>query len=117
VRCRIEQSNRCMTLYSKGRDRCYWKSTYLSGLDDAIIREITSGLSKRPSDMTFASVWKFSGAVRRIAADATAFGDRSMPFMLSLDANGQNQMMVRPILVGCECSGMKCNATRPGGSI
>ena len=36
--------------------------------------------------MTFASIWKFGGAVQRIAADATAFGDRSMPFMLSLDA-------------------------------
>src|SRR5262249_16800486 len=35
---------------------------------------------------TFASIWKFSGAVQRVAKDATAFGDRSMPFMLSLDA-------------------------------
>ena len=73
-------------LFPKGRDRCYWKSTYLKGLDDDVIRDITSRLGARPSEMTFASVWKFGGAVQRVAPDATAFGDRSMPFMLSLDA-------------------------------
>ena len=40
--------------------------------------------------MTFASIWKFGGAVQRVAADATAFGDRSMPYMLSLDAIWSN---------------------------
>lgn len=73
-------------LFPKGRDRCYWKSTYLSGLDGDVIGEITGHLAKRPSLMTFASIWKFGGAVQRVATDATAFGDRSMPFMLSLDA-------------------------------
>ncbi len=73
-------------LFPKGRDRCYWKSTYLSNLDDAVVHDITSRLKLRPSEMTFASIWKFGGAVQNIEADATAFGDRSMPFMLSLDA-------------------------------
>lgn len=73
-------------IFPKGRDRCYWKSTYLKGLDDKIIGEITARLAKRPSEMTFASIWKFGGAMQRVAADATAFGDRSAPFMLSLDA-------------------------------
>ncbi|RWP39584.1 MAG: FAD-binding oxidoreductase [Mesorhizobium sp.] len=73
-------------LFPKGRDRCYWKSTYLSRLDDEVIGEITARIAKRPSEMTFASIWKFGGFVQRVAADATAFGDRSMPFMLSLDA-------------------------------
>ncbi|MBC8038258.1 MAG: BBE domain-containing protein, partial [Rhizobiales bacterium] len=72
--------------FPKGRDRCYWKSTYLKGLDDAMIRDITTRVAERPSEMTFASIWKFGGAVQGVAADATAFGDRSMPFMLSLDA-------------------------------
>nr|WP_255626533.1 hypothetical protein [Phyllobacterium sp. KW56] len=40
--------------------------------------------------MTYASIWKFGGAVQRVAADATAFGDRSMPCMLSLDAIWSN---------------------------
>ncbi|WP_245319521.1 BBE domain-containing protein [Mesorhizobium temperatum] len=73
-------------LFPKGRDRCYWKSTYLSRLDDEVIGEITARMAKRPSEMTFASIWKFGGFVHRVAADATAFGNRSMPSMLSLDA-------------------------------
>jgi FAD/FMN-containing dehydrogenase len=77
-------------LFPKGRDRCYWKSTYLTGLDEGVIGEITTRLAKRPSELTYASIWKFGGAVQRVAADATAFGDRSMPFMLSLDAIWSN---------------------------
>jgi FAD/FMN-containing dehydrogenase len=73
-------------IFPKGRDRCYWKSTYLKELDGGIISGITERLAKRPSELTYASIWKFGGAVQRVAADATAFGDRSMPFMLSLDA-------------------------------
>ena len=73
-------------LFPKGRDRCYWKSTYLTGLNETIITDILAGLAKRPSEMTYASIWKFGGAVQRVPAEATAFGDRSMPFMFSLDA-------------------------------
>jgi FAD/FMN-containing dehydrogenase len=73
-------------IFPKGRDRCYWKSTYLKGLDDMVIRDICLQLAKRPSEMTYASIWKFGGAMQRVAPDATAFGDRSAPFMLSLDA-------------------------------
>ena len=73
-------------IFPKGRDRCYWKSTYLKGLDDDVIREITAHLAKRPSEMTFSSIWKFGGAMQRVSAEASAFGDRSASFMLSLDA-------------------------------
>ncbi len=73
-------------IFPKGRDRCYWKSTYLRGLDNGVIAGITEHLAKRPSEMTFASIWKFGGAVQRVPAGATAFGDRSMPYMFSLDA-------------------------------
>jgi FAD/FMN-containing dehydrogenase len=74
------------SLFPKGRDRCYWKSTYLRELDDGVIAEALALASNRPSDMTFASIWKFAGAMQDVTADATAFGDRSAPFMLSLDA-------------------------------
>jgi hypothetical protein len=73
-------------IFPKGRDRCYWKSLYLQTLDDNVISDIVSQLSKRPSDMTYASIWKFGSAVQSVPAAATAFGDRSAPFMLSLDA-------------------------------
>ena len=73
-------------LFPKGRDRCYWKSTYLKHLSDEVVSEITTWLAKRPSEMTYSSIWKFSGAMQDVDAKATAFGDRSMPYMVSLDA-------------------------------
>ena len=73
-------------IFPKGRDRCYWKSLYLRTLDDEVIGDIVGHLARRPSEMTFASIWAFGCAVRRVPAAATAFGDRSAPYMLSLDA-------------------------------
>jgi FAD/FMN-containing dehydrogenase len=73
-------------LFPKGRDRCYWKSLYLNGLDSSVIEDIAFRLARRPSEMTFASVWGFGGAVQRVAPKATPFGDRSMPYMLSIDS-------------------------------
>jgi hypothetical protein len=58
----------------------------LPRLDEAAIGDIVSGLVARPSEMTFSSVWYFGDAVRRVAADATAFGDRSQPWLFSIDA-------------------------------
>jgi FAD/FMN-containing dehydrogenase len=73
-------------IFPSGRDRCYWKSTYLKGLDEKVVSDVAAHLSKRPSEMTYASIWKLGGAMQRVAPEATAFGDRSAPFMLSFDA-------------------------------
>ncbi len=69
-----------------GQRRCYWKSHYLSGLSDAIIDTIVELSAAPPSPNTLSSIWNFGGAMARVAADATAFGDRSMPYMLSIDS-------------------------------
>ena len=73
-------------LFPKGRDRCYWKSLYLRSLDRDTIDTIVAHSAGRPSEMTFVSIWAFGGAVQRVPAAATAFGDRTAPYMLSLDA-------------------------------
>ena len=73
-------------MFPKGRDRCYWKSLYLRTLDDNVISDVVAHLARRPSDMTFSSIWAFGSAVQHVPVAATAFGDRSAPFMLSLDA-------------------------------
>jgi FAD/FMN-containing dehydrogenase len=72
-------------LFPKGRDRSYFRSLFLPALDQRVIEEIVSGLSERPSDMTYASVWYFGEVVRQVPADATAFGDRSQPWLFSID--------------------------------
>jgi len=73
-------------LFPKGECRAYFKSVYLNGLDDAMIDEIAPRAADRPSDRTLCSVWYMGGATARVAGDATAFGDRDMGWMLSIDA-------------------------------
>ncbi len=74
------------TIIPFGRYRCYWKSRYLSGLGDDVIDAILEGNASPPSPNTLSSIWKFGGAVARVGAEETAFGDRSMPWMFSIDS-------------------------------
>jgi FAD/FMN-containing dehydrogenase len=74
------------TLFPKAAYRAYFKSVYLNGLTDAMIDEIAPRAADRPSDLSLCSIWYLGGAVSRIAGDATAFGDRNMQYMLSIDS-------------------------------
>lgn len=74
------------TLMPKGEFRCYWKCHYLAELSDQVINEILQGFSTAPSPNTLSSIWNFGGATASVAANATAFGDRSMPYMFSMDS-------------------------------
>jgi FAD/FMN-containing dehydrogenase len=74
------------TLMPFGEYRCYWKSHYLSALSDEVIDAILQGNAEPPSANTLSSIWNFGGATADVAADATAFGDRSMPYMFSIDS-------------------------------
>jgi FAD/FMN-containing dehydrogenase len=73
-------------LMPAGEYRCYWKSHYLSGLSDQAIDTTLQNFQEAPSPNTLSSIWNFGGATADVAADATAFGDRSMPYMLSMDS-------------------------------
>ena len=74
------------TLMPAGDFRCYWKARYLSELPDEMIDLALTNARDAPSDNTLSSLWNFGGATAQVAADATAFGDRSMGWMYSLDA-------------------------------
>ena len=73
-------------LMPKGEFREYWKSHYLNGLSDELIDTICEDFATTPSAKTLSSIWNFGGATADVAADATAFGDRTMPYMLSIDS-------------------------------
>jgi hypothetical protein len=73
-------------LFPKGAHRAYFKSLYMNILEDAAIDEIAPRCADRPSDRSLCSVWYMGGAVGRVGKDATAFGDRSFRWMLSIDA-------------------------------
>ncbi len=74
------------TLIPFGEHRCYCKARYLSDLSDEMIDLAMLTAKAAPSDNTISSLWNFGGATAQVPADATAFGDRSMGWMYSLDA-------------------------------
>jgi Berberine and berberine like len=69
-----------------GQYRCYWKARYLSDLTDELIDLAMKNARAAPSDHSISSLWNFGGATADVAAEATAFGDRSMGWMYSLDS-------------------------------
>lgn len=73
------------TLMPAGDFRCYWKARYLTDLTDEMIDLAMANALAAPSDASLTSLWNFGGATARVAGDATAFGDRSMGWMYSLD--------------------------------
>jgi FAD/FMN-containing dehydrogenase len=73
------------TLMPAGEYRCYWKARYLAELPDAMIDLAMKNAATAPSDNSISSLWNFGGATAQVAPDATAFGDRSMGWMYSLD--------------------------------
>jgi len=78
-------------LMPKGEFRCYWKCHYLSGLSDEVIDTILERFATVPSANTLSSIWSFGGATADVPANATAFGDRSMPYMFSMDSVWPNR--------------------------
>jgi FAD/FMN-containing dehydrogenase len=66
--------------------RAYWKSQYLDELaDEAIDVAVRFGMD-RPSLQSIVVVRHLGGAIARVGADETAFGDRSAQFLFSADA-------------------------------
>jgi FAD/FMN-containing dehydrogenase len=63
----------------------YWKSLYLTGLGDEVIDAILRLAAARPSPQALMGFWQLGGAPSRVAAQATAFGRRDAPFLLSFD--------------------------------
>jgi FAD/FMN-containing dehydrogenase len=69
-------------LWQKGINS-YFKATNLARLDDALIDRLTELHLAAPGPQCEIHVHQMGGAVARIADDATAFAERSMPFLLN----------------------------------
>jgi FAD/FMN-containing dehydrogenase len=70
--------------------RYYWKALYLDGLSDAAIDTTVGWSNGRPSNDTLVIIRHGGGAISRVGAEATAFGDRSSEWMLSIDSTWQD---------------------------
>ena len=65
----------------------YWKSLYLTHLDDKVFDALIKHAAARPSGLSTVDVWFGQGALNRIAPDKTAFVRRDARYMLALEAN------------------------------
>jgi FAD/FMN-containing dehydrogenase len=64
----------------------YWKSLYLNDLSAESMEEIIQLALTKPTPNALIALWHLKGgAASRVAADATAFGRRDRPYLLSLD--------------------------------
>jgi FAD/FMN-containing dehydrogenase len=73
--------------FPKGQLASYWKSIYLNELTDDLVDLIVRHGVQRSSPLSIVHVPMLGGAMSRVAATATAFGDRGARFMLSVDGN------------------------------
>ncbi len=67
--------------------RYYTKSGYFMSVDDISIDQMIEALESIPSPMTQIELAYLGGAVNRVGAAETAFGDRRSPFVLNLLGN------------------------------
>jgi hypothetical protein len=64
----------------------YWKSHRLPKLTDDVIDVMMSGVGTLTSPLSQFSGWAMGGAASRVAADATAVGEREVGFELNITA-------------------------------
>jgi hypothetical protein len=69
-------------LWPKGIN-AYFKSTNLARLDDDVIEALCEHHLRGPGPQCEVHLHQMGGAVARVPEDATAFGERSMPFVLN----------------------------------
>ena len=72
-------------LFPRNTLRAYWKSQYLDELPDAAIDVIADRARNRPAPLTLVNVFHMGGAIAAADPEATAFAERSAPFMVSID--------------------------------
>ena len=69
----------------KGTLNSYWKSLYVDDLSDDLLRLILERANTSPSPQSLISIRNLHGALAHVPEDATAFGDRSGRFLVSID--------------------------------
>ena len=73
--------------YPAGK-RYYWKSINLDkGLNASALDVLAKATERAPSPDSTIDVWFQGGAMASVAPDASAFGDRSHPILIGIEAN------------------------------
>jgi len=69
----------------KGTLNSYWKSLYVKDIDNKLMELIISRANNAPASQSLISIRNLQGAISKVPEDATAFGDRSGRFLISID--------------------------------
>jgi FAD/FMN-containing dehydrogenase len=75
--------------FPKGR-LYYWKSVNVHDFGDACIDAILAAAATRPSGMSDIPIWHLGGAMSRVAPDATAYGRRDAPYLVTAEATWED---------------------------
>lgn len=67
--------------------RYYWKSQNVNGLGGEAIENLIAYAEAAPSNHSTIDIWYQGGAMSRVGASESAFGDRSTPILLGIEAN------------------------------
>jgi hypothetical protein len=67
--------------------RYYWKSRYLKELSAEAMDTLIRLNEASPSHHSTLDVWQLGGALGRVPPQNTAFGDRSAPYLIGIEAN------------------------------
>ncbi len=65
----------------------YWKSLYLTRIDDEVFDVLSNHAAARPSPLSTLDLWFGAGALNRVGADQTAFVRRDARYLLAMEAN------------------------------
>lgn len=73
--------------YPAHEKRYYWKSRFLAGLPDEAIDLLIEINEGSPSPESTIDIWQLGGAISRLGSAESAFGDRSAPYLVGIEAN------------------------------
>jgi FAD/FMN-containing dehydrogenase len=76
--------------FPMGTYQSYWKAQNLDTLPDEALAIIAAKADSRPSPVTLAVVFHMGGAINRVGAADTAYGERSAEWMSSFDGNWED---------------------------
>ena len=75
----------------KGELYSYWKSLYVDDISEELLQLIIEKANQAPAPQSLLSIRNLQGALSRVPEEATAFGDRSARFLVSIDTMWVNQ--------------------------
>jgi FAD/FMN-containing dehydrogenase len=76
--------------FKRGTLRSYWKSTFVEELTDPILDIIVNRARSRPHERVFVVTFFMGGAINAVAAEDTAYSERSANWMVSIDGNWES---------------------------